>query len=68
MRQTFSRGVKWKGECGHINIASTSFYRLNKDREACIRGNILRGGGWCKTCNTRVMPVEWLGTARMCDS
>jgi hypothetical protein len=62
-RKRYFRGLKFKLECGHEHVEVTSFYRLNKDRAACLVGHFQGTGIWCSECGALCQPT-YLGTVR----
>lgn len=59
------RGLQWTCECGHVNVETTSFYRLSKDRVSLIIGYLIRRA-WCDGCNANSIPVE-IGSVVKCE-
>ena len=47
-------------ECGHFASEVTSFYRLQRDRLACLRGSWIAKGIWCPMCKATDQPKRWV--------
>jgi hypothetical protein len=60
MRQRNFQSLIIELECGHFVSFVTSFFRLQRDRLACLKGDLIRKGVWCKICKTTDQPKRWI--------
>ena len=67
-RRRYFRGVSVRLECEHRTVLSSSMYRLDRRRLACLKGHAERGGTFCEKCGTKCMPVKWGTTVRLSEA